>query len=168
MSTVESAEADADAFSDLRLLSVKQPWAWALVNGYKSKENRSKHVSKKLRLPKRVAIVASASKPDRAMIADLRARMIASGYGHVPIPTTFSTKCIVGTVCITDSLEEAPADPWYIPPNKAWVVDRPISFAVPIANVVGSQTPNRYLSTHPEADRIRHALKNCEDPGLKP
>ena len=50
--------------SNIKLLNVKQPWAWALVNGFKTVENRSKDISSDHRFVW-TAIVASKSKPTR-------------------------------------------------------------------------------------------------------
>lgn len=47
----------------LKLLNVKQPWAWALVHGVKNVENRSQPIGSKHIFPLTVAIVAPKSKP---------------------------------------------------------------------------------------------------------
>ena len=105
--------------ADLRVLSVKQPWAWAIVNGYKTIENRNSRFPSTLRpLPKWVVIHASKGSYTKQVQArelrSLRRELDKSGHKNVRIPAAFRRGVIVGMAQIVRA-EEDPTDP-----NNVW------------------------------------------------
>ncbi len=82
-----------------RCLSIRQPWAWLIVNGHKDIENRS--WSTKYRGP--LLIHASARKPPSDFLSD-----IERCYG-VDLPKTFDLGGIVGLANVVDCVSSSPS-----------------------------------------------------------
>jgi len=82
----------------LKAISVRQPWAWLIVNGYKDVENRV--WAAKLRGP--VLIHAGQSKSDTTPEA---LAYIKSKYRVPNLPDTFEIGGIVGIVEVTDCVQ---------------------------------------------------------------
>lgn len=134
------------------MLNVKQPWAWALVEGYKNVENRNHHLT--IPLPTWVIIVASKSKPTHKALKDLRGRLKKG----TKVPATFPLGSIVGLVRFVSSTDTHKSI-WYNGgTDKAWEVGEALRFS-PIENIKGCQTPNRLLATHPQKKKIIQALR---------
>src|SRR2546421_11293269 len=74
----------------LPALSLRQPWAWLVVNGYKDIENRS------WRTNHRGPLLIHAGSSDRELTIDLK-NHIKDKYG-VALPETVETGGIVGVV----------------------------------------------------------------------
>ena len=82
----------------LKAISIRQPWAWLIVNGYKDVENRV--WAAKLRGP--VLIHAGQSKSDTTPEA---LGYIKRKYHVANLPDTFETDGIVGIAEITDCVQ---------------------------------------------------------------
>lgn len=100
----------------LPALSVRQPWAWLIVSGFKDIENRS--WCPRYRGP--LLIHAGASAPDFTfdVIEDIEKR-----HGIV-LPGTLRGAGIVGVVDLVDCLE-CHNSPWYQEGAFAWVLANP-------------------------------------------
>lgn len=98
----------------MRALTVRQPWAWQIVNQRKNIENRTRNIAGKYRGP--VAIHA-ALKPDQ----DALARLPRRAPEWVTAPRVFDYGVILGVVDLIDvhapSRHEAPGpcSPWAEP-----------------------------------------------------
>lgn len=79
----------------MRALSVRQPWAWQIVNQGKNIENRTRNIAGKYRGP--VAIHASL-KPDK----DALARLPMHAPEWVTAPRVFDYGVILGVVDLVD------------------------------------------------------------------
>jgi hypothetical protein len=82
----------------LKSISIRQPWAWLIVNGYKDVENRI--WAAKLRGP--VLIHAGQSKSDTTPDA---LAYIKRKYRIANLPDTFETGGIIGIAEITDCVK---------------------------------------------------------------
>lgn len=91
---VETPTLDLAASPDLKALTIRAPWAWAIAQGWKRVENRS--WSTKFR--GRIAIHAAVSKESDA---DAAATFAALG---IEPPTEFVRGAIIGTVELVDVL----------------------------------------------------------------
>jgi hypothetical protein len=88
----------------MRILTVRQPWAWAIIHGGKDVENRSRNIAGSYRGP--VAIHAGKAVHIDAMadiniVATVALKRLFSGAGH---PSTFKESpfgAIIGVVDLT-------------------------------------------------------------------
>ena len=103
----------------MKVLVVRQPWAWLIVNGYKDIENRSWPT--KYRGP--LLIQASANLPPRAKLeADCRwARK--RGVKNLPELADFERGGIVGMVQVDDCATRHPSK-WF-EGRVGWVLSKP-------------------------------------------
>lgn len=101
----------------MKAISIRQPWAWLIVNGYKDIENRSWNT--KYRGP--VLIHASTRKPTEE---EWRVAMkIAISHGApLPRPSNFEYGGIVGVTTITDCVERSDS-PWFFGPRGFTLAD---------------------------------------------
>ena len=106
----------------MRALSIRQPWAWLVVNGYKDIENRT------WRTPFRGRIYVHAGQ-----------RMIGDDYpdqrdyirqSDIIIPDTLSRGAIVGEVTITGCVASSES-PWFCGPY-GFTLNDPVAYPVPI------------------------------------
>lgn len=81
----------------MRVLTVRQPWAWAIIHGGKDVENRSRNIAGFYRGP--VAIHAGLARPEQHNMAS-RAHRAAHG-GETPTDLVFGA--IIGVVDLTDA-----------------------------------------------------------------
>ena len=106
----------------MKALSIRQPWAWLIVNGYKNIENRSWNT--KFRGP--VLIHASSRKPTVAevMLAReiLRQTAGADASLRMPKPEHFELGGFVGMATITGTCERS-SSPWFFGPVGYQLVD---------------------------------------------
>lgn len=104
-------------------ISIKQPWAWAIMAGVKCVENRSWYTKHR----GRIAIHAS-GRWDKSP----RVREIFAAAG-VEIPAELPTGVILGTVEITSlcSVEDCDGGPWAVGP-WCWMLANPELFPRPI------------------------------------
>lgn len=99
----------------MRALTVKQPWAWLIINGSKNIENRSWGPGKALGW--RIAIHAG-------LRIDHRGYELARRLGVDPPPLSeIERGAIVGTVVVTGVVESS-LSPWFIGP-KGWELADP-------------------------------------------
>jgi hypothetical protein len=104
------------------VLSVRQPWAWALVNGHKDVENRTWRTT----LRGFVAIHAGR-------------RTERTGYRFcerlgLAVPEDLPLGAVIGAVEVLDIVEHQPS-PWASPDSFNWVLGR--SFTIPPLPMVG-------------------------------
>jgi hypothetical protein len=93
----------------MKILVVRQPWAWLIVHGYKDIENRSRRTH--YRGP--LLIQAAARQPsEEALVAARRRR--------VKLPAQYETGGIVGMVEVVDCVE-ASRSKWFEGPF-GWVL----------------------------------------------
>lgn len=99
----------------MKALSIRQPWAWLIVNGFKDIENRSWDTKYR----GAVLIHASSKPPTKAemteafrILTDAHGLMVAAS---MPGPCDFELGGIVGYTHITGSTRES-ASPWFFGP----------------------------------------------------
>jgi len=124
--------------NDVRIIVVKQPWAWLICDGPKDIENRNwKHAP---RFRGRVLIAASARRPTRSEWDTVATFAKKRG---VSIPTREDLMCggVVGDSTLVDCVREH-SSPWFFGPIGLVLANRrPLSF-VPIAGQLGLYTPS--------------------------
>lgn len=113
--TLKNARWSSSIFQ-IKALSVKQPWAWLIVNGYKDVENRSR------RTHYRGPLLIHAGLDD-SQFNDKEAEYIKAKYA-VDIPTEIELGGVVGIVELIDC-SEAHASPWFVSGNFAWELANP-------------------------------------------
>ena len=96
----------------MKVIVIRQPWAWLIVNGYKDIENRS--WATRYRGP--LLIQAAARKPDPEDIAYARRR-------RVKLPEQFDLGGIVGLVQLEDCVEKSRSK-WFEGP-VGWILSKP-------------------------------------------
>lgn len=140
-------------------INVRQPAAWALVNGFKNIENRNQPIIRatKKRSPFWACIVASKSKPSKKDMNHIRERMPSRILNRKEFykgaTKGQSLGGIVGMVRFNGSTQDTPSK-WYNgKPDHGWKVDRSYVFESPIIDVKGHQGTFRYL----------RSLKNYSD-----
>ena len=106
----------------MKAISIQQPWAWLIVNGYKDVENRTwatKHRGRVLiHAPKTV---------DKTAFQAQREWVQASG---IQIPDDLPTGAIVGEATITGTVKTS-ASPWFAGP-VAIELAAAVAYAEPI------------------------------------
>ncbi|MBP2834703.1 ASCH domain-containing protein [Dickeya parazeae] len=110
----------------MKALSVRQPWAWLIVNGFKDVENRSWNT--KHRGP--VLIHASSRKPSPADMREALVVMQTVGCMSYRLPSAdgFKLGGIVGVATITGTCESS-TSPWFSGPVGFQLRDaRPLKF----------------------------------------
>lgn len=100
----------------LPALSVRQPWAWLIVNGYKDIENRPRRM--KYRGP--LLIHAGLS---RAAYTEENIACIKKRFG-VQVPMELDTGGIVGVVEVVDCVEKHRSK-WFEPGGFGYVLTNP-------------------------------------------
>src|SRR5262245_46166865 len=104
------------SLSLLPALSVRQPWAWLIVNGYKDVENRSWRT--RYRGP--VLIHAGANTSE---LSERTMERIERRHG-IKLPREFDTGGIIGLVDIVDCRSRT-GSPWHVRGNIGWVLAKP-------------------------------------------
>jgi hypothetical protein len=104
-------------------LSIKQPWAWLIVHGYKDAENRTWQT--KFRGP---FLVHAGKHFDRDGY-EQAARMLRSSRGvELPPPEAFQTGGIVGMATVVDCVRRCPSI-WFTGPFGLTLADaKPLDF----------------------------------------
>ncbi|MEC5321592.1 ASCH domain-containing protein, partial [Brenneria populi subsp. brevivirga] len=101
----------------MKALSIRQPWAWLIVNGYKGTENRSWKTH--YRGP--VLIHASSRKPTNVDVACARYILNtvigAERARQMPDRNGFDLGGIVGYTHIINCVDHAGDDPWFLGPK---------------------------------------------------
>jgi hypothetical protein len=88
--------------SEMRVLTVRQPWAWAIIYGGKDVENRDRNIAGSYRGP--VAIHAAAAWDDDAF-SDPIVRDAIARYGLDAMGSSLTTRAIIGVVDLVDVRE---------------------------------------------------------------
>ena len=101
----------------MKVLVVRQPWAWLIVNGYKDIENRS--WGTKYRGP--LLIQASANLPSKSEFENSVA--LARKKGVTALPDDFEKGGIVGMVQVNGCVENSRSK-WFEGP-VGWVLSKP-------------------------------------------
>ncbi|EMD5788156.1 ASCH domain-containing protein [Proteus mirabilis] len=104
----------------MKAISIRQPWAWLIVNGYKDIENRS------WRTKYRGQVLIHASQGVKKSEYE-RAKELTDLLG-ITLPTSFETGGIVGVATITDCVEQSES-PWFFGEKGFVLTDaRPLKF----------------------------------------
>lgn len=111
----------------MKALSIKQPWAWLIVRGYKPLENRSW----KTKFRGEFGIHASLQfDMDGYRWVEENAEQLGVDMSEFPLPYEFVKGAIIGKATITDCVTESDS-PWFFGPvgfvlEKAEVFKHPI------------------------------------------
>lgn len=118
-----------------RALSVRQPWAWAIMCGGKDIENRSwRAINRGLQVRGTIAVHA-AKGMTRAEYRDTAAFMASIGV-TCPLARDLQRGAVIGTVDVVDVVSEH-ASPWFQGP-RGLVLSNPCSFAaIPVRGQLG-------------------------------
>ncbi|WP_368570651.1 ASCH domain-containing protein [Acinetobacter baumannii] len=104
----------------MKAISIRQPWAWLIVNGYKDIENRSWCTKY------RGQVLIHASQGVKKSEYE-RAKELTDRLG-IALPTSFETGGIVGVATITDCVEQSES-PWFFGEKGFVLTDaRPLKF----------------------------------------
>ncbi len=106
----------------MRALVVKQPWAWAIMDGRKRIENRS--WTTRYRGP--VAIIAGASRSSLSS-----ATQFLSGLG-IERPADLPFGCILGVVNLVDVIRPSQSSGPFAEGPWCWVLENPIKLERPV------------------------------------
>lgn len=106
----------------MKAISIRQPWAWLIVNGYKDIENRS------WRTKYRGQVLIHASHGVKKAEYE-RAKELTERLGiTLPDASSFETGGIVGVATITDCVEQSES-PWFFGEKGFVLTDaRPLEF----------------------------------------
>lgn len=99
-----------------KALTIKQPWAWLIVNGYKDVENRSRRTHHRGHLLIHAGL-------DKSEFNDDMADYIKHKY-DVDIPDALEFGGIVGVADVVDC-SDTHASRWFVNGNFAWVLGNP-------------------------------------------
>ncbi len=88
----------------LKILSIRQPWAWLIAHGYKDIENRSWSTAYRGPL-----LIHAGKTVDHAGCAVVRQRF------KIALPEHFETGGIIGLATLTEVVTQS-ASPWFIGP----------------------------------------------------
>jgi hypothetical protein len=109
-----------DPAKGIRTLSVRQPWAWAILHGGKNIENRSKRT----KVRGTIAIHASMTPPEPDDLDDVRV------VADVPVPEDLPLGAIVGLVEIVYCVDRG-SPPWAVYGQRHWKLANPAAFPEP-------------------------------------
>lgn len=121
----------------MKALSIMQPWAWLIINGHKSIENRTWRCH--VRGP---ILIHAGKKIDTWARADLwHGRHPATGASaDIPYPDSYDRGGIVGEAEIVDCITDSD-DPWFVGPFGIVLRNaRPLPFR-PCKGALGFFTP---------------------------
>lgn len=132
----------------MRVLSVRQPWTWALVYGGKDVENRTRNLAGSYRGP--VAIHASLTDDDAAYEDDLIRDALSGEDDSWMTEARMESGVIHGVVDLLDVHEDGPGccssrwaqrGVWHLRVGNA----RPIEWPIPAKGKLGLWTPDAAL-----------------------
>jgi hypothetical protein len=86
-------------------LSIRQPWAWLIVHGYKDVENRTWRTNVRGRIGIHAGVKVEA--------ADCE--WVRAAFPHIPLPRRFDVGGIVGRATLVDCVSEHESD-WFFGP----------------------------------------------------
>ncbi len=152
-----------DVVSDqLRVLTVRQPWAWAIIHGGKDVENRTRNIAGDYRGP--VAIHAAREWDDALFVvpqhpalheALVRARQELPSYSALQQLLDDQRGHVIGVVDLVDVHVRVPGDqytkwcsPWAEPDHFHLVIEnpRPLAKAVPARGFLSLWRPDEALA----------------------
>lgn len=112
----------------MKALSIRQPWAWLIVNGYKDIENRNWDTKYR----GQVLIHASSKRPTKSEVESAREilRQTAGWEVAIRMPSAehYELGGIVGVATITGTSRNAPS-PWFFGPVGLLITDaKPLQF----------------------------------------
>jgi hypothetical protein len=107
---------------ELRIITIKQPWASLIVAGIKDVENRSWPFPSTLTLPFTIAVHAGAKLDPKSTADELPTRAVV---GLVDV-----VDCRIGLH--TAGRYDGCDSPWAIPGQHHWVLANPVKFADPV------------------------------------
>lgn len=102
----------------MKALSIRQPWAWLIINGGKDIENRSWHTNYRGRF-----LVHAAKNMTREEYADGYRFALECGVTDLPRFDELQRGGVVGSVELVDSVDSS-TSPWYMG-QKAFVLRNP-------------------------------------------
>lgn len=114
-------------------LSVRQPWAWAIIHAGKRLENRSAFaIARGSMKPARICIHASKgmTRDEYEGANDTIVRIRSDRFVHIPRPDLLVRGAIIGTVTVTGKVNDS-TDPWFFGP-WALTLEAPEALAEPI------------------------------------
>ena len=116
---------------NMKTLTVRQPWAWLIVHGYKTVENRSWSTNYRGSL-----LIHAAKAVDREGMADLRAHWAEIGDPLTPseLKDLETVGAVVGRVNVIDCTLTPQGDDceWHNPGAWAWILRNPEYLSKPI------------------------------------
>ena len=134
----------------MKVIVIRQPWAWLIVNGYKDIENRSW----KTRYRGPLLIQASAALPPACELEEYR--LFAKKRG-VDLPRDFQTGGIIGMVQLDDCVTKSRSR-WFHGP-VGWVLSNPKKLPfIPLKGQLGLfDPPQSVLRRLKKAPRTKSA-----------
>jgi hypothetical protein len=127
MNSAEARRIDSKWSSDLRVLSVRQPWAWLIVQGYKDIENRTWSTTYRGRL----LIHASSKKPSLDLLLQVKRDF------KLNLPECFDLGGIVGFADVVDCVTSS---------RSRWM-QGPIGWKLKNASPLPAHSANPHQST---------------------
>ena len=123
----------------MRALSIRQPWAWLIVNGYKDVENRTWRLPKTFMVPQRIYVHAGLKQDYDAYDGDATHRRLGAWIQERITPEVsfdWSTGqlvlgAIVGEVTVVGCVTSASELPWFEGPYGFALRD-PVAYEEPI------------------------------------
>ena len=106
----------------MKALSIRQPWAWLVVNGYKDIENRTWSTSFRGRI-----YVHTGQRMVDDDYPEQREYMTRAG---IVIPSRLARGAIVGEVTIAGCVDES-ASPWFCGPY-GFILEDPVTYSEPV------------------------------------
>jgi hypothetical protein len=131
----------------MKVIVIRQPWAWLIVHGYKDIENRSWAT----RYRGTLLIQASASRPAKCRLEAIR--LFARSRG-VELPEEFEWGGIVGSVQLEDCVTSS-RNKWFEGP-VGWVLSKPKRLRfIPLKGQLGLFDPPRMVLDQLSSLRLR-------------
>ena len=106
----------------MRALSIRQPWAWLVVNGYKDIENRTWSTG----FRGRIFVHAG----QRTVPGDYPAQREYITRSGIVIPDHLARGAIIGEVTITGCVSDSDS-PWFCGPY-GFTLEEPVAYETPI------------------------------------
>jgi ASCH domain-containing protein len=151
MMAAKEADAGSRSREPVRVLSVRQPWAWAIIAGHKDIENRSQRTSYRGRVYIHAGL-KQAPPEQLELFERLTARLgIEASFDDI-------RGAVIGYVELFNCTTRA-ASPWYIRGNQAWHLRGAVAFArpVPLVGRLGLFQPDAS-----DARRVRGASRRLD------
>jgi hypothetical protein len=124
----------------MKVIVIRQPWAWLIVNGFKDTENRSWST----RYRGTLLIQASASRPTKSKLQEIR---IFARKRGVELPDEFERGGIIGMVQLDDCITRSRSK-WFEGPI-GWVLSKPKKLKfIPLKGQLGLFNPPLRIMMH--------------------